>query len=162
MSAVRFYTLPVLAGWFAAYVTCVALHFCSHLIYFDAPATAEAALRAYATALIFGGLFIVLPTYLFVILPLSVTDIYRARQGRPLSLGIYIAALLAAGGMTTAIFAAMRMTDIGWANSRFNQVILFFFPFIPYAFVVALTAKRLLPRATRTNAYQSSAPDARG
>ncbi len=146
MAAVRFYMLPTLVGWFVAYVACVALHFGSYLIFFDAPTAVEPALRAYSTALMFGGVFIVLPTYLLVILPLSLVDMSRARRGRPLSLGIYVTVLLATGGITTAIFAAGRMTDIGWASSRLSQAILFFFPFIPYSFGVAVTAKRLLPR----------------
>lgn len=81
MAAVRFYTLPTLVGWFVAYVTCVALHFGSHLIFFGAPAAVGPALRVYATALMFGGVFIVLPTYLLVILPLSLVDVTRARRG---------------------------------------------------------------------------------
>jgi hypothetical protein len=150
MDAVRFYTLPTVAGWLAAYVTCVALHFGCHLFLFGVPPTVGPALRGYATALMFGGVFIALPTYIFVILPLSLADVFHARRGRPVSLWIYVTSLLAAGGISTAIFAATRMTDIGWASSRLSQMILFFFPFIPYSFVVALAAKHLLPHAVVT------------
>ena len=161
MRVLRFLTVPTLLGWLVAYVTCMVLHFIGNVSLFGFPPgkSLESFVRGYATALIFGGAFIVIPTYVLVILPLSIIDLRGSRRDRPKSASVYFGAILASGVAVTVAFASMRLTNLGWASSKTGQVLLFYLPFLPYAAVVALTAKRLIPVSRmKTEPNQSSEP----
>ena len=142
MCALRFFTLPTLLGWLAAFLTCALVHFASHLSEFGPPnRSVDLLVKDYALAMAVGGLVIVVPTYVFVILPLSATAF---RSGR-ISSRIYLVAILFVGAAMTAVFAKQDITDIGWASSRSVQILLFYTPFVPYAVVVAFAAKHFFP-----------------
>ena len=79
MRTVRFFLVPTLLGWLAAYVICCLLHVISYP-HSDSRSAALIA-RDYALALEFGGLLIVLPNYVLVVLPLSLADVRRAKRG---------------------------------------------------------------------------------
>lgn len=79
--------------------------------------------------LMVGGFFIVLPTYVLVILPLSIWTL----RTRVMSVMFYVGALLLAGLIATLHFRGM------------GNPVLFYLPFVPYAAVVAWAAWCLRP-----------------
>ncbi len=142
MRTLRFFTLPTLLGWSAAFLTCALLHFVTSVTRYGTPyQSVEGIGRDYTSALVVAGLTIVFPTYTFVILPLSIAAL---RTGK-LSRRVLFALLMSVGATITALFALLKMTDIGWASSRSVQILLFYSPFVPYALVVAFAAKHFLP-----------------
>jgi hypothetical protein len=138
MRAIRFFTIPTLLGWLAAYLTCCGLHVVA------APSGDVA--RDYALALVAGGVLIVLPSYLTVILPLSFLDWRGSKMGRPISVGWYVAGLLVAAFVVTGISVQYGFTTSAWSAGRLD---LFCIPFIPFVVVVVAVTKRMLPREER-------------
>ena len=139
--AIRFFILPTLLGWAAAYLTCCVLNL--------AISSSLASARDYGLVLIAGGLLIVVPSYVTIILPLSFVDWSRAKKGRSISVAWYCAGLLAAASAITVVAVRQGLVTSAWFSGR---LALFCVPFIPFALVVVTAAKYLLPRAEKEKA----------
>lgn len=133
MRTLRFLTLPTLLGWLAACLTC-----CGLLLLMPhsmrvgnerSVGSVEDIGIGFIANLMVGGFFIVLPTYVLVILPLSIWTL----RTRVMSVMFYVGALLLAGLIATLHFRGM------------GNPVLFYLPFVPYAAVVAWAAWCLRP-----------------
>jgi hypothetical protein len=140
MHIFRFLTVPTLVGWLAAFATCCLFQ----LVTWDLPhhRSALLILKDYEISLVVGGMWIVSPIYILAILPLSLVDLTETQKGHPVDKRWYIFGLLGAGVLCTGVFAINGLLNTGLFS---GNPIPFFLPFVPFAFVVAAIAKRLIP-----------------
>ncbi len=96
--------------------------------------------KDYMCSLVFAGIAIVLPSYVLVILPVSVRNYSAAKMGRAFTAKWYFFGILALG----LVYAfGTSLTDTAWLSGRRS---LFFLPFVVFALVVTASSKRLIPR----------------
>ena len=134
MKTARFLLLPTLVGWVVAFAACLLIHQFTDI-------RGVFHLKSLALMFALGGIWLVLPTYLLVILPLSIVDLYRPI----LALWQYAAAVCVAGACATGWRATQGATQMMEPFEGVLQYLVFFLPFIPFAWTVAILAPRMHP-----------------